>query len=174
MEIERFVKDFVIPLEKYPHIQEDRTLAEAIEQVLSFKWGVSEKLLRFSDLFVFDGNGAVTGKLTLSDILTALEPELLQREKAPIYEGPDMDTSSLAILWEDVFFKSCRERGAKPVKEIMSSVSAVLHTRDPLLKGLFLMLRTGQRTLPVRDDNGIIGVLRIEELFTIACGVCEL
>jgi CBS domain-containing protein len=172
--IEKFVKDFVIPLERYPHIREDQTLSEAIEQVLSFKWGVNEKLLRFSDLFVLNRDGLVAGKITLADILTALEPKLLQKDKKPIFEGPDTDSSNLAILWEDSFFKNCRERGAKPVKEIMSPLTTVLHGRDPLLKALYLMLRSGEQSLPVLDDGRIVGILRVEELFTITTGVCEL
>lgn len=174
MNIEKFVKDFVIPLDKYPHIREDQNLAEAIEQVLTFKWGINEKLLRFSDLFVLNKDGLVAGKITLADILTALEPKLLQKEKTPIFEGPDMDSASLAILWEESFFKNCRERGTKPVKEIMSPLPTVLHGKDPLLKALYLMLRSGEQSLPVLDDGRIVGILRVEELFTITTGVCEL
>lgn len=174
MNIEKYVKDFVIPLEKYPHIEEDRPLSEAIDRILAFKWGINETLLRFSDLLVLNKEGAIAGKLSLQDILTSLEPKLLQREKKPVYEGPDIDASNLAILWEESFFKNCHERGARPVKDLMSPFAAILQGKDPLLKALYIMLHSGDECLPVLDSGRITGMLRLEELFTITCGVCEL
>lgn len=174
MNIEKFVKDFVIPLEKYPHIQEDQTLAEAMEQILLYKWGTKEQLLRFGELFVSNRAGQMVGKITLGDILTALEPRLLKKDKDPVFEGPEIDAANLSILWEDSFFKGCREHQAQPVKELMSPIKTVINGTDPVLKALYVMLRSGEQSLPVLDGGKVVGVLRIEELFTITCGLCEL
>jgi len=172
--IENFVKDFVIPLERYPHIREEQTLAEAIKQVLSYKWGAKEQLLRFAELFVFNHEDQVVGKITVGDILTALEPRLLKKEEDPVFEGPEVDASNLSILWEDAFFKQCREHQERPVKEIMSPITTVINSSDLVLKALYVMLRSGEQSLPVLDDGKVVGVLRIEELFTITSGLCEL
>jgi signal-transduction protein with cAMP-binding, CBS, and nucleotidyltransferase domain len=43
-----------------------------------------------------------------------------------------------------------------------------------VLKALYVMLRSGEQSLPVLDDGKVVGVLRIEELFTITSGLCEL
>ena len=85
-----------------------------------------------------------------------------------------MDAPSLAILWEDSFFKHCREHQAKTVKEFMSPIKSVISGSDPVLKALYIMLHSGEQSLPVLEDGKIVGVLRIEELFTITCGLCEI
>jgi len=174
VKVEQFVKSFVIPLEEYPHIEEDQSICKAIEQILLYKSGAKDQLLQFSELFVSNRDGQVVGKLTLSDILTALEPKLLKMDKKPVFEGAEMDAPSLAILWEDSFFKHCREHQAKTVKEFMSPIKSVISGSDPVLKALYIMLHSGEQSLPVLEDGKIVGVLRIEELFTITCGLCEI
>jgi len=70
------VKDLMIPLEDYPHIPHWFTLRQAMAIIR--KPPSSVKALRAPGMLVFDDKYQLMGILTIRDIITGLEPRVLQ------------------------------------------------------------------------------------------------
>ena len=162
--------DLAIPLDVYPHLREDQKLHEAINVIQSF---THEDQLRFSELMVLNDQEQLIGRVTVRDMLQGLEPRLLKKKKFAKFEGLEAEYPNLAILWEESFFKKCRKRGGKPIKEVLSPITTTLKASDPLLKALYVMMHTNENNLPVLKKKKIIGVLRIKEVFTAVCLRCR-
>jgi len=56
----------------------------------------------------------------------------------------------------------------------MMPIQHIVKGRDPLLKALSIMLHSNEVVLPVVEDGAVVGVIRLEEIFTAICGVCRL
>lgn len=174
MELKDVVKDFVISIDKYPHITENQTLGDAVGAILSFKWGAGDQYLRFPSLLVFNDSKQIVGQVLIEDMLRGLEPQLFQKYEDVGFEGKKLDSPNLAFLWEESFFKNCKKKHGKTIKEFMSSIETKAKMTDPILKVLYVMLQGKLSTIPVVDENKVVGILRLEEVFSIITGMCEL
>jgi len=169
--IDETAGDFAIPLEMYPHLREDQTLDEAIAVLRSF---TCEDQLQFSELMILNDQEQLIGRVTVREILQGLEPRLLKKKKELEFEGLEADYPNLAILWEDSFFKQCRTRGGRPIKEFMSPIKTTVKATDPLLKVLYIMMHENENNLPVLEKKKIVGVVRSKEVFAAVCLRCQL
>lgn len=167
------VKDYLIPLEKYPHIHKSKTVADAVGVILSFTCGENERL-RYSELLVIDNGDTCVGRVTLQDILYGLDKRLFDVSSVKGFEGKRSDYPDLTILWEDSFYKDCVKRGVTPVTEVMSKATARVKENDSLLKALYILLHSKEVVLPVVDGDKILGVVRLEELFKAVTSQCRL
>ncbi|NOQ45224.1 MAG: CBS domain-containing protein [Desulfobulbaceae bacterium] len=174
MEIKDIVKDFVISIDKYPHITENQTLGDAVAEILSFKWGTGDQYLRFPCLLVINDSHQMVGRVLIEDMLRGLEPQLFKKFKDNGFEGKKSDQSDLAFLWEETFFKNCKKKHEKPIKEFMSPIGNKAKMTDSILKVLYVMLQDKLSTIPVVDENKVVGILRLEEVFSVITGMCEL
>lgn len=171
MGIDETAGDFAIPLEMYPHLREDQTLDEAIGVIRSY---TCEDQLQFSELLILNDQEQVIGRVTVREMLQGLEPRLLKKKKKSEFEGLEADYPNLAILWEESFFKQCRKRGGRPIKEFMSPIKTTVKATDPLLKVLYIMMRKNENNLPVLEKKKIVGVVRSKEVFAAVCLRCQL
>jgi CBS domain-containing protein len=146
------VREVMIPLEDYPHIPQWFTLRQAVAIV-------RESAIKYAGVFkpravlVFNEDHRLVGILTLRDLVKGLKPEFLQGEvpfAAEIDEllGPD--------------FKKQAER---PVSEVMAPVKASVQADDSLLKALYLIIKENVGTLPVLEEDRVLGMVRLTELF---------
>ncbi len=171
MGIDETAGDFAIPLEMYPHLREDQTLNEAIGVIRSF---TCEDHLQFSELLILNDKEQLIGRLTVHEILQGLEPRLLKKKNKMGFEGLEADYPNLAILWEESFFRQCRKRGGRPIKEFMSPIKTTVKATDSLLKVLYIMMHENENSLPVLEKKKIVGVVRSKEVFTAVCLRCQL
>ena len=95
------------------------------------------------------------GILTLKDILKGIEPKvsLLEKEEA--------------ITWRDIFTEECRKEAEKPVSEIMISVKTAVSTNDSIIKALHEMFKYNVDVLGVLEDNKVVGIVRMQDLFLV-------
>jgi len=169
--IDETAVDFAIPLDVYPHLREDQTLDEAIGVLRSF---TCEDQLQFSELLILNDQEQVIGRVTVREMLQGLEPRLLKKKKESEFEGLEADYPNLAILWEESFFKHCREEGGRPIKEFMSPIKTTVKATDSLLKVLYIMMHENENNLPVLEKKEIVGVVRSKEIFAAVCLRCQL
>lgn len=167
------VRDLIIPLAKYPHLNESQTLHDADQVLQSYRCEENDSL-RYSGLLVLNDNNQLAGRLTLQDMLQSLDPRLKEASKVKEFEGKEEEYSNLAILWEDSFFVECSKRSGTPVKDIMSTITHVLKGSDPVLKALSIMLSTKEVILPAVDEGRVIGVIRLKEIFKAICNKCKI
>lgn len=167
------VRDFTIPLNCYPHLNEKQTLKDAVEQIKSFVVGENDRI-RYSCLLIVNDNNQLVGRVSLEDIIHALAPRMLDATKVKKFEGKESDFPNLAILMEDSFFKDCRKQSEVPISSFMGKIPTFLNADTPLLKALAIMLNVDNKTLPVVDSEKIIGVLRLEEVFAEITSKCQI
>lgn len=166
------IKNVLIPLERYPHLNENQTLHDAVNELKSFTAGAKNRL-RYDMLLVVNDQNQLVGKATLVDILMALFPPLYETVKEKKFEGRETKYPNLAILLEDVVLKECSSKATKPIKGFMSNADSPIAADTPILKTLMIMINTRNYTLPVSDGNAIIGVIRHEEIFDAICSHCN-
>lgn len=159
------VRDISIPLEHYPHINENKTLHEAIKQIQLFTAG-KKNHLKYAELLVVNNECNVVGKVTIVDILYGMAPRLAMAKKVDKFEGKGSSFPNLAILLEESFLKECSMQLSMPVKNFMKDIGEYLKAETSLLKALMIMLQAEEFNMPVVDGNEIIGVIRLEEIFS--------
>jgi CBS domain-containing protein len=158
MPYEKRVKDLMIPLEDYPHIPYWFSLRQAMAIV-------REAAIKFEGSFepravlVFDEKYQLLGILTLRDIIRGLEPRFL-KETNLIKSDP-----SLTVLFGDLFGPNMKEQSQKPVSEVMSPIQVTVDAQDNVVKALYLMIKNNVGLMPVMEENKVIGMVRLSDLF---------
>ncbi|MDW7771786.1 MAG: CBS domain-containing protein [Desulfobulbaceae bacterium] len=167
------VRDYVIPLARFPHLHDTDTLKDAVELIFSFTCGESARLM-YSELFVFNAQDQLAGRVSLQDILKTFDKRLVETPKVEHFEGKSTEYSNLTILWEESFFIECAKKHKIPLQEIMSPVKRIAKADDSLVKALSMLLHGDELVLPVVDGKSVIGFIRLEEIFKAVCGLCKL
>ena len=171
------VKDLVISLSEYPHMQYSGTLKEAITKLNeAYETG-------HHTVLVFDEDKLV-GMLSENDILKGLDPQF-----ASHYE------EGVPMFWDSLLESKSgnEERLARPVKEILLADMAkadfegvpytsilnvwdhekagltfrtvTIDGEDNILKASHIMLQEHVYVLPVVEEGKLIGVVRMGDLF---------
>ncbi len=162
------IRDLVIPIERYPHLNENQTLQEAIQSFMSFRAGQQERP-HYSVLFVVNELNQLVGKLFLMDIMHGLAPGLLKGTKVEKFEGKEGDFLDLVPLYETSTFSECGKNRDKPIKPLVHPIDFSFPADTHILKALVRMSKRNEFDIPVTDDGTIIGVLRLEEIFMAMC-----
>lgn len=165
------VRDFIVPIDKYPHLKNTQTLSDAVQMLLSYTCEENDRL-RYGGMLVVNEKNQLVGRLNLQTILKAFDKRLADITKG--YEGKEGDYPDLAILWEDSFFSKCSEKKDTPISDFMIVSKKIIKGDDSLLKVLSIMLHSNELVLPVVEEGAVIGVIRLEEIFTVLCSVCKL
>lgn len=168
------VRDFIIPLERYPNLLETKTLHDAVETLLSFACGENDRL-RYSAIFVLNEENQLVGKATLQDLLRGLDKRLVEVPGVASFEGKGAEYPNLAVLWEESFFVECAKKKDVPLKELMVPIERMVKADDSLVKALSILLHhPDDQALPVIDGGTVVGAIRLEEIFKAVCSCCKL
>lgn len=162
------IRDLVIPIDRYPHLNENQTLQEAIQSFISFRAGQQERP-HYAMLFVVNDLNKLVGKLFLMDIMHGLAPRLLKGTKVDKFEGQEGDFLDLVYLYEMSTFTECGKNRDKPIKPLVHGIDFSLPADTHILKALVVMSKRNDFDIPVTDNGTIIGVLRLEEIFMAMC-----
>ena len=167
------VRDLVIPLKNFPHLFETQSLHDAVEVLLSFKCGEYDRI-RYAEILILNDKNQLSGRARLQDILLSLDPRLKDASRVKGFEGKGTGFLDLVILWEDSFFVECRKWSHIPIKNLMSPIKYIVKGNDPVLKALAIMTNSQNFVLPVVEDNHILGVIRLKEIFTAITARCKI
>ena len=166
------VKDILIPLEQFPHVQSEAPVHEAVGLLFSHPNGHGR--LQYDELLVISADNRLVGRLTLRGILTCYFPTLFAGDQQPIFAGKQAKFTDLAILLEDSFQGECKRQGSLPVADFMvpphKAIKAGLHP----LHAAEIMMAENETCLPVSEDDGLIGVVRLIDLFRTLASSCSL
>lgn len=161
----RHIRDILVPLEEFPQVASDTTLRNAYallhERHMSGGW-------RFRHMLVFDDRTTLVGILSLQDLLRALMPDYIKASLSALDSGPAPDYSGLSLLWQDGFDAQCARVADSPVAAHMTPVRHTIPADAPWTQAAYLMIAHGVHMLPVLDDQQLIGVVRIVDVFNQA------
>ena len=167
------VRDVLIPLERYPHLNEKQSLYDSVQEIKEYIAGDKNKI-RYAEAFVVNDKNQLVGKIEIVDVLHALAPSLFAADKVQKFEGKGLDFPNLTILLEDSFLKKCSEQSTVAIKDFMAKIEDSVQADTPMLKVLMLMLKAKKYSFPVVEDSEVIGVVRLEEIFLELCDHCKL
>lgn len=162
------IRDLIIPIERYPHLNENQTLQEAIQSFMSFRAGQREHL-HYNMLFVVNDLNQLVGRMFLMDIMHGLAPRLLDGAKVDKFDGKAAEYSDLVYLYEMSTFSECGKNRDKPIKPLIHVIDFSLSADTHILKALMMMAARKDFDVPVKENHNIIGVLRLEEIFMAMC-----
>ena len=166
------VKDLIIPLEQFPHVQSEAPVHEAVGLLFSHVNGTGR--LQYDELLVISADNQYVGRLTVRGILTCYFPTLFATGDKQIFAGKKEKFSDLAILMENSFQGECKRQGALPVRDYMApplkSIKAGLHP----LHAAEIMMNENETCLPVVEDGILIGLVRLIDIFNTLAGSCSL
>lgn len=160
----RQIQDILVPLRTYPHIRDNATLRDAF--VLLNDCELCDK--RYRHLLVLNEQEQLVGLLGLRDILHGLFPDYLRSEKLGHFEGTPPDFPALTLIWQETCATQCKEAAVKPVKEFMAAVPDSVKLTDPITRAAYLMVIRASDVLPVVDDQQVVGVVRVLDVFNVA------
>ena len=167
------VRDLIIPLELYPHLGSEASVNEAVAELFSHTENGGGKLL-YDELLLINSSNQFVGRLTIRGILTCYFPTLFNGSKKNIFAGKKEQFTALAILLEDSFQSECKRQGALPVSQFMvpphKSIKADMHP----LHAAEIMMAENETCLPVVDNQDLIGVARLIDIFCMLAGSCSL
>ena len=166
------VKDLIIPLEQFPHVQSEAPVHEAVGLLFSHVNGTGR--LQYDELLVINADNQYVGRLTVRSILTCYFPSLFATGDKQIFAGKQAKFTDLAILMEDSFQGECKRQGALPVRDFMApplkSIKAGMHP----LHAAEIMMTENETCLPVVEDGILIGLVRLIDLFRTLASSCSL
>lgn len=160
----RQIQDILVPLNQYPHIRDTATLSDAF--VLLNDGDICDK--RYRHLLVLNDQEQLVGLLGLRDILRGLFPDYLRSGTMGHFEGTAPDFPALTIIWQETCATQCREAAKKPVREFMAAVPEAVKPDHPITRAAYLMVIRNTDVLPVVDNQQVIGVVRVLDVFNVA------
>jgi CBS-domain-containing membrane protein len=159
VEAEKHVKDLMIPLEDYPHIPYWFTIRQAMaivrEAAIKFEGSFEPRAL-----LVFDEKYRLMGVLTLLDMIKGLEPNFSANANLP------HQAAGAGGYIEALFGPHLKEKAQRPVNEIMSPIRVTINGDAHIHQALTLMIKENLVRIAVTEDERVIGMLRLSDLFT--------
>jgi len=161
------VRDFMIPVDRYPSVRDNATLREAVAVIESAQLEVELRRSLPRALLVFDGIHVLVGTVRRRDILRGLEPRFLV--STPLeYRRKLFDVAvdpNLAELSFDRVIQGIREQADRPVSDVMQPVQSILSADDHLMKAVYEMVSYDLTLIPVVDGKNLVGVVRSVDAF---------
>jgi CBS domain-containing protein len=163
-------KEVMIPLSRYPHIEESATLEDAIEAICNFTVPLDDGVVvppRY--VLVFDTNNTLKGILSRRDILRGLAPGYLNvkhaLEQTP-YGMPGMfDGFEQGFAWNSLFSPGALQNARNPVKGLMLLPAALVSIHDTVGTVVGAMLEHKVDLVPVLDGGRVVGLVLMTEIF---------
>jgi len=162
---EKNAGDIMIRVEDYTTITGEKTIREAIEQLMqSFEGLIASGSVMETghrSILVFDSKGDLAGILSIQDLMEAVRPAYL-RTPFPSMAGTIQYSH---IFWSGLFTTQTRVLGDKRVNEVMSESPPSVDMSTNLMELADLMYREHVRRVVVTRKGKVVGVVREQELF---------
>lgn len=167
------VRDLMIPIEDYATVGPEATIKEAVESLQKAHEKYSSLHYKHRAVLVLDDDGRVIGKLSMHDVIVALEPAYRQLGDYRMLNraGLSMDfinsiRESFA-LWDHPMDNICEKAAHQKVRDVMYTPTEGEHVEiDASLDEAVHQLVVGHhQSLLVTENRKIIGIIRLVDVF---------
>ena len=175
------VGELMVPLEEYATVSKEATLREAILALEKAQMTLDPSRHKHRAILVLDESGKVVSKITMKNILIALEPNYGKMEGTGVLErsgySPDLIRSMLenSALWtEPLQFFS--ERAAKlKVGDLIYAPSEdeYIDENATLGEAIHQLMMYPFLSLLVTSGEAVVGILRLSDVFTKVCDIIK-
>ena len=175
------VKDLMVPLKDYATVPQESTLREAVFALEKAQMTLDPSRHKHRAILVLDESGKVVSKLTMKNILVALEPNYGKVEGTGVLEregySPDLIRSMLVdnALWAEPlqFFG---ERASKLiVGDFIQAPSEdeYIDENATLGEATHQLIVQPYLSLLVTSGDEVVGILRLSDVFTKICDIIK-
>jgi len=173
------VKELMVPLEAYATVHREATLREAVLALETAQKTLDPSQHKHRAILVLDESGKVVSKITMKNILLALEPNYGKVEGMGVLErsgfSPDLIKDMLEnnALWAEPlqFFG---ERAARlKVSDFIQAPSEneYIDENATLGEATHQLLVQPVLSLLVTSRDEVVGILRLSDVFTKICDI---
>ena len=175
------VKELMVPLEAYATVGKEATLREAILALEKAQMTLDPSRHKHRAILVLDESGKVVAKITMKNILFALEPNYGKVEGMDVLErsgfSPDLIRDMLQnnVLWAEPlqFFA---ERAARlKVSDFIEAPAAgeYIDQNATLGEATHQLIVQPYLSLLVTEDDQVVGILRLSDVFAKVCDIIK-
>ena len=167
------VRDLMVPLSDYTSINNGATLQEAIKALCKARKEMDPSKGKHRAVLITDKNGKVIGKVSLLDVLKALEPkyEKVEDQKAlsrvGLSRGFMKSMAATHKLWDEPLDDICKKASEILVKNIMRfpTEGEFVDEDASLNDGIHQIVMGRRQSLLVTRGKDIVGLLRLTDIF---------
>jgi CBS domain-containing protein len=171
------VKALMVPIEDYATVPQGANLQEAILALEKAQAELESLNHKHRAILVLDDNGNVLGKLTMKDILIALEPNYGNLEGMDVLSrsgySPDLIKSMLEenALWLEPLQFVCERATQLKVSDFVRPPkdSEYVDENASLVEAVHQLIITPYISLLVTRDKKVVGILRLSDVFRAIC-----
>lgn len=175
----------MVPIHRYAVVSKDVTLHEAILALEKAQQTIDPLKFKHRAIMVFDGDGNIVGKITMFDILRALEPKYGQLEAIGTLSrsgySPEFIKSMLKdkVFWDEPLEFICGRANTLRVRDFMEAPEdgTYIDENATLSEAMHQLVAGRYQSLLVTVDTKVTGILRLSDVFTQICDkikTCEL
>lgn len=163
----------MIPLTEYATVDDEATLFDAVMALEKAQLAFDHNRYQHRAILILNKEGRVVGKLSQIDVLRALEPKYAEMQGSEGLSGYGFSKkfmkSMLAQyhLWESPLKDICRKACEKQVKDFMYTPSEgdYISVESTLDEAIHQLVLGQQQSLLVAENNDIVGILRLTDVF---------
>jgi CBS domain-containing protein len=167
------VSDLMVPLSSYAKVPDNATLADAIKALVSVRENTDPSRGKQRAILITNRTGKVIGKVSLLDVLKALEPKYDRVEDKKALSRVGLSGSfmkSMAAkhkLWDEPLEDICKKASEIIVKNIMRfPTEGEFVDENASLNDAIHQIVIGRRqSLLVMKGYEIVGLLRLTDIF---------
>ena len=179
------VKELMVPLEKYATVSQEATLYEAVLALEKAQIAFDPSRHKHRAILVLDKSKKVVGKISMFDILIALEPKYGKLEGMEVLSrsghSPDMIKSMLEehALWREPLQFVCERAAKLNASNFMETLveGVYIDENATLGEAIHQLVIQKHHSLLVTSGDEVVGILRLSDVFTKVCDkikTCEL
>jgi len=167
------VKELMVPVSEYPTVSRDASLYQAILALEEGHRQLKERTFKPRAVLVVDQEGQVVGKLSMWNIMRALEPkyaDIADFDRLGHWGlNPEFLRSIVKDrrLWADPLEHLCQTAANKEVHEFMSLPQAdeIVDEDDNLAEAIHHLVMGKYLSLLVKKQGRVTGFLRLCDVF---------
>lgn len=177
------VKDLMVPLEGYATVSRTATLHDAVMALEKSMTRVDPAKHKHRAVLVLDNGGDVVGKLTMFDILIALEPQYAGLDISEATSRSGLNEEFIKsmlnrVFWDKPFQFFCGRAAELNVSDFMQSLDDGFFIKEEATLGeaIHRLVIPRYQSLLVTRDGKVVGVLRLSDVFSKVCtmiAACE-
>lgn len=168
------VKELMVPLKGYATVPREATLREVLLALEKSQMSLDPSRHKHRAILVLDENGRVVSKITMKDILVAIEPNYGKMEGMDVLErsgfSPDLIKSMLAdnALWMEPLQLFCKRAAKLKVSDFIRAPSEgeYIDGNATLAEATHQLVVSPYLSLLVTSSDEVVGILRLSDVFT--------
>jgi CBS domain-containing protein len=175
------VKELMVPIEAYATVPREATLREAVLALERAQMTLDPSRHKHRAILVLDESGKVVSKITMKNILIALEPNYGKVEGVEVLErsgfSPDLikDMLKNSALWAEPLQLFGERAATLKVSDFIHAPSEgeYIDQNATLGEATHQLIVQPYLSLLVTNDDEVVGILRLSDVFAKVCDIIK-